>query len=115
MSKEIRSTEGETSQEVVASRPARHYSAEELGDILASQEGRIRQLEATSGKGLQVQLEQTQAMLSQPAYVVELYKKGGQGQAMSILAVHSFAGTVRIVVAPVDPARPLPLPDFGEV
>lgn len=111
MSKDIRSIEGETSQEVVASRPPRNYSAEELGEILARQEQRIRQLEATSGKGLQVQLEQMQAMLSQPTYVVELYKAGGRGQAMAILSVSSFAGTVRITVAPIDPARPLPLPD----
>lgn len=103
----------DSSNEVVASRPARNYSAEELGEILARQEQRIRDLEGTSGKGLRVQLEQMQAMLSQPTYVVELYKAGGRGQAMQILAVGSFAGTVRITVAPIDPSRPLPLPDFS--
>ena len=68
VSQEVLYAKSDDGQEVVTSlpRPARNYSAEELGEILARQEQRIRHLESTSGKGLQVQLEQMQALLAQP-------------------------------------------------
>ena len=113
MSKEVRTTGSDKEVVLATQKQPEFYTAEELADLLASQEERIRELEKTAGKGLQVQLEQMRQVMSQPTYVIELYKPGGRGQALAILGVSSFAGTVKITVAAPDPARPLPVPDFA--